>query len=903
MLFTVDIFDNVGGHTSAQKIITVYKTPTVAPVFTNDNTFATTFNAKGNQIAVGDAGHFVATSSVPIAYSLTGVDADSFDIDTAGTLTFKTAPDFEVPSDDDENNIYNINVVATTGSLSTSKAITVTVVSVIVVDITSTVAAVTNPDAFPQLTATATSTATSEILSYAWTSVDSSGIASGRFTDPTVRDATWTPPIITGADETITLTLTVTGSNDNVASDTHDVIVSATTATGFTITALPTLVAESAFPTNIRFTATLTGGTFPEDRTILVTPLRTGTAAVNTDYTVASSTALTIREGETSITVAIPLTALRDVLDEADGETVIFRSTLQDADGSAAQSGFNPVDTTITILDSTPVIIFTNTPPTTANVVENTNTVGNVGAFAASIPGGTSVTYRTDGADADYFEVDSSGTLRFINAPNYELPRDRALTAVANTNNYIVTVIAISVPGNQTIISPPVTVSVTDVNDAPTITTPTVGAFTATSFTEHVAGTFDIVATDEDIPTQTLTYALAANAFGATITGNTFSWTPREVDGGEAREFTVTVTDSNSPTLSSSVTFTITATEVNISPTGATITTTPIANVITISNPETLTVTATATDADRAEQTLTYTWSVSDGGGTFDSETGATVTWTPPRVRIATPVTLTVTVSDGVTGSTDAIATHTVTVNKDTTIPLFTNLSNTVDAFSVEENQRAVGVAGHFIATVGTGTIDYSLDGTDSALFTLSQSGTLTFNDTPNFEAPTDNGRDGTYNLNVVATVGSVVTTNAITVTLIDVGGEAPGIPSGLTASSKAPTSITLVWQSPTNDGPLISSYELRYTTSVAPAVTTTVTSFGSGTTHTIEDLPPATSYEFSIRAINTDSVSNSPYSTPTVTGTTRSIDSSTFYVVENEEAVGADGQFCSNRQYCQATR
>ena len=54
-----------------------------------------------------------------ITYSVTGTDAAAFTIDeTTGELQFVAAPDFEAPTDADEDNVYDIDIVATAGGQS-----------------------------------------------------------------------------------------------------------------------------------------------------------------------------------------------------------------------------------------------------------------------------------------------------------------------------------------------------------------------------------------------------------------------------------------------------------------------------------------------------------------------------------------------------------------------------------------------------------------------------------------------------------------------------------------------------------------------------------------------------------------------------------------------------------------
>ena len=94
-----------------------------APTITNTTT---SFSVVENQTSA-----FTITATDPdqdsITYSLTGDDEALFSVSTSGVVTFKTAPDFEVPSDADTNNIYQITGRVSDGSLNATKSFTITV--------------------------------------------------------------------------------------------------------------------------------------------------------------------------------------------------------------------------------------------------------------------------------------------------------------------------------------------------------------------------------------------------------------------------------------------------------------------------------------------------------------------------------------------------------------------------------------------------------------------------------------------------------------------------------------------------------------------------------------------------------------------------------------------------------
>ncbi len=75
------------------------------------------------------AGH--CSVSVPedadAAYSLSGADADMFEISTEGELSFAAAPDYETPADSDKDNVYEVTVTATVGKKTTAADLAVAV--------------------------------------------------------------------------------------------------------------------------------------------------------------------------------------------------------------------------------------------------------------------------------------------------------------------------------------------------------------------------------------------------------------------------------------------------------------------------------------------------------------------------------------------------------------------------------------------------------------------------------------------------------------------------------------------------------------------------------------------------------------------------------------------------------
>jgi VCBS repeat-containing protein len=111
--YQIIIHANDGVHDVTQAVtIGVTDINDNAPVF--DQTITTASVAENTSMAY-DAHATDADGTAPnntITYSLTGDDAARFNIDTAGVITFKVAPNFESPADADNNNVYLVTVHA-----------------------------------------------------------------------------------------------------------------------------------------------------------------------------------------------------------------------------------------------------------------------------------------------------------------------------------------------------------------------------------------------------------------------------------------------------------------------------------------------------------------------------------------------------------------------------------------------------------------------------------------------------------------------------------------------------------------------------------------------------------------------------------------------------------------------
>ena len=189
--------------------------------------------------------------------------------------------------------------------------------------------------------------------------------------------------------------------------------------------------------------------------------------------------------------------------------------------------------------------------------------------------------------------------------------------------------------------------------------------------------------------------------------------------------------------------------------------------------------------------------------------------------------------------------------------PTFTS----VDTANVEENTTAV------LTVVATDTdaeddiTGYALTGgADQAQFAIDgSSGALTFVDAPDYENPTDAEPYNSYVVIVQATGGTgsreMTAEQTITVTVTDDDTEAPGAPDAPTFPSATASSLTVNWSSPTNAGPAITDYDVRWRVKGSGATWTEAddTTDSTDLTATITGLAASTEYEVQVRAQNAE--------------------------------------------------
>ena len=436
-----------------------------------------------------------------------------------------------------------------------------------------------------------------------------------------------------------------------------------------------------------------------------------------------------------------------------------------------------------------PVVISSGGGGDSADVsaVENQTAVMQVVAGTGGVA--WPITYSiVGGTDAALFLIDSeTGELSFVQAPDFETPE-------GNAPVYEVIVRASTDYGSDDQL---IHVGITDENERPIIISD--GGGTSASFSVAEGSTYvtTVVATDVDIDSNiqySITGGNDAGLFSIDAqTGVVTFVTPPDyeapIDFAEDNFYTLTVTASDG-TLSSFQALQISVTNVNE---GVTITSSGGGDTASAAIAEGRTAVATVTAVDLDGDGVSY--SIIGGTDaslfTVDVQSGALSFVSGPNFEAPADANgdnvyeVIVQASDG--SLTDAQSLTVSVTNVNETPSIISNGGGATAAVSVSENSLAVTtVVGS--DPDGTSTLYAVAGGADAAFFTINQTtGELRFLNGPNFEAPADANGNNVYEVVVSASDGTLVETQALSVTVSNVN-EAPVITSGSGGNSASYT-------------------------------------------------------------------------------------------------------------------
>ena len=762
-LVTVQVRDDNFNTSSLDVTVTVTDL-NEGPEVSGQQTLSFTENQATDRVLATYTGSDPENPFTPITrWSLSGTDAGDFTINENSELTFRNVPDYEKPADSGRDNVYNLYVRASDGSLYGYLPVTVTVEDV---NEPPTITTTSKTDFTYRENGTATiytfkaSDPERGIIYWSASGADGSDFAISEtgaltFTNPPNFES----PQGSGLDNNQYL-VTVQARDDNFNSSSLPITVSVTNVNEGPEVSGTTSLSFTENQLTDRVLATYTGRD-PEDPSADITRWSpSGTDAG--DFTINENGELTFRN--------VP-----DYEKPADsGRDNVYNFSVRASDGSLY--GYLPVTVTVENVNEPPTI--TTTSKTSFTYRENGT--ANLFTFKATDPERGMIEWSTSGADGSDFTISETGALTFTNPPNFESPQGSGL----DNNQYLVTVQARDDNFNSS--SLPITVSVTDVNEGPEVTGTTSLSFTENQLTDRVLATY--TGRDPEDPSADITrWSLSGTDAGDfTINENgdlSFRNIPdheRPADSNRDNVYNLSVRASDGRNYGY-LEVTVGVEDVNEAPT---INTTSKKAFTYRENGTATIYTFKATDPERGN----IEWSTSGADGSdFTIEDGVLKFTNPPDFESSqgsgldsNQYLVTVQARDDAFNSSSLPVTVTMTdVNEGPEVTGSVSLTFT-------ENQPTDRVLATYNAIDPEDPFAditrWSPSGTDAGDFTIDENGQLSFRYVPDHERPADSGRDNVYNFSVRASDGSLYGYLGVTVHVLDVN-EAPTI---TTTSKKA---------------------------------------------------------------------------------------------------------------------
>lgn len=511
-----------------------------------------------------------------------------------------------------------------------------------------------------------------------------------------------------------------------------------------------TVQSPNTAPTDIA----LTGSTVAENAALRTT---VGTfSTTDTEDTVQTAFAYTLVSGDGStdngsFTIEGNVLKLNAVQNFESKSSLSIRVETKDSGNATFQKAFT---ITVTNVNESPDI----TSGSAVNYAENGT--GIVYTAAGTDPEGDSIAWSISGTDAALFDMDpTSGALTFSSAPDFEAPSD-----AGGNNIYDLTIVATSAGSAASQKS--LAVTVTNVNEAPSITS----EGTAT-FAENGTGTVYTGAASDVDAGSTFTWEIGGTDSALFTIGTTSGLlsfnsapnfeSPQDADGNNIYSLNVTVSDG---ALTDTKPLAVTVTNVNESPV--------ITSGAAVNYAENGTgVVYTATGTDPEDESIT--WSI---GGTdaalfeIDANSGELTFIIAPNYEVPNDdganhiydLTIIAT-SAGTPASQKSLAVTVTNVNE---APAIT--SGLTAAF--DENGIGTVYTGMASDVDVPSTFVWTISGADAALFTMdSVTGQLAFIDYPNYEQPADTNGDNIYSLTVTVSDGELTDTKSLSITVNNV--------------------------------------------------------------------------------------------------------------------------------------
>ena len=719
-----------------------------APVFT-DGESATRSIAEntGSGVDIGSAISATDADDDTLEYSLGGINAGSFTIDTTtGQLRTSAALNYETKS----SYTVEITVSDSTDTVTITVAINVTDVDEAVVNIppvftegSSAIRSVAeNTGSGVDIGTTVAATdADEDTLTYNLSGTDASVFSIDSTTGQLRTSATL------DHETKDTYTVTITVSDGNGGSATITVTINITDVDERPDNTAPVFTEGSSATRSV---AENTGSGVDIGTTVSATDADDDTLAYSLSGTDASVFSIDSSSGQ--LRTSAPL-------DHETKDTYTVTITVSDRNGGSATI---TVTINITDVDERPdntAPVFTEGSSATRSVAENTGSGVDIGtAVSATDDDNDTLAWTLGGTDGAAFSIDSTtGQLRTSATLDHETKDTYTVTITVSDGN----------GGTATIT---VTINITNVDEIPVNNDPVFieGSSATRSIAENTGSGVDIgtavSATDDD--NDTLAWTLGGTDGAAFSIDSTTGQlrTSASLDHETKDTYTVTITVSDGNGGSATITVTIDVTNVNEAPvfTDGTSTSRTIAeNVpagINIGN----SVVATDVDGD----TLAYTLGGTDAASfDIESTTGQLKTKAPLDFETESSYTVSVSVSDGKGGTDSITVTVTVTDLDETPSnnpPVFTEGDDPVTRSVAENTASGTNIGAAVSATdADSNTLAYLLSGDDASSFSIdADTGQLKTGVALNYETK------ASYTVTITVSDGSLTDTINVTISV-----------------------------------------------------------------------------------------------------------------------------------------
>ncbi len=552
--------EDASGNSSTQTVdVTVNDVDEEAPVFSNTETAVSENENIATSAVVFDAdatdpnGANPSTADAGITYTLSGDDAEDFDIDEGtGEVTFKSpngSPNHENPADDDSDNVYDITIIAEDTENQTTE-----------LDVSITVDDVSESDPVFNSATTAN------------VDENEAGTVYTAQATPDVDGATVVYTINGGAHHSLFEIDQDSGALSFKSAPDHEAPLAGFAFGGFARYVDSVADSNEAEPVSGLITedpaAGSVNGVLEPGEDVLIDGVQTGYEYQGT-VTIAGQTLIVVRDG-TATFIYVPAGIDLDTISFEDDLSNLppiprtsypLETTNEYEVEIQARDGIRWSTQTVTITvgdtaDEDPVF----TSSATASVTEGGTGTGYQAAADPDVDGAT-VTYKlTGGDDVSLFTISDTGVVTFVTAPAYS-------DGGENTYEFVVT--AEEADGQTS--TQTVTITVTEDTSAgpqsPSFTSGTTASTAENVDTSTVV--YTATATDADSSQSDLTFSLAADGDNdlfsidpdtgeVTFDASPDHETPGDSDDDNDYEITVIVKDEDDNSTSQNVTITVT---------------------------------------------------------------------------------------------------------------------------------------------------------------------------------------------------------------------------------------------------------------------------------------------------------------------------------------------------------